>query len=257
MVVRGAATSPVPTKAILRLARPEPVLTPVQIELAQWIAEAYVAPLSEAVRLFLPPGLLEKEGQAAGVRARRELRIQLLTDRATAEARLLAAAKPTARATVVAWLLQQPAASSTIAAVVANCQSASRSLVLTHGAHGGADTPGGSGDDRRRRHGRTARPGSCAHPGTPPAYRRCPGCRRRSVMAARALCPGARGFGQAPAVGSGRHRGAAGGSALSRSPRGPHLSADDGAALHVGTTGSLAPARSDYRPAAGLRVVQF
>ncbi len=131
VVVRGAATSPVPTKAILRLARPEPVLTPVQIELAQWIAEVYVAPLSEAVRLFLPPGLLEKEGQAAGVRARRELRIQLLTDRATAEARLLAAATPTARATVMAWLLQQPAASSTIAAVVANCQLASRSLVLT------------------------------------------------------------------------------------------------------------------------------
>ena len=39
VVLRMADYSPVPTKAILRLARPEPVLTPVQIRLAEWIAK--------------------------------------------------------------------------------------------------------------------------------------------------------------------------------------------------------------------------
>jgi primosomal protein N' (replication factor Y) len=36
---------------------PLPVVTPTQIELAHWIAEAYLAPLSQAMRLMLPPGL--------------------------------------------------------------------------------------------------------------------------------------------------------------------------------------------------------
>ncbi len=36
---------------------PLPAVTPVQIELAQWIAERYLAPLSLALRLMLPPGL--------------------------------------------------------------------------------------------------------------------------------------------------------------------------------------------------------
>ena len=58
VVLRTSDYSPVPTKAVLRLARPEPVLTPVQIRLAEWIATQYVAPLAEAIKLFLPPGLL-------------------------------------------------------------------------------------------------------------------------------------------------------------------------------------------------------
>ena len=54
VVLRTSDYSPVPTKAILRLARPEPVLTPVQIRLAEWIAAQYVAPLAEAIKLGAP-----------------------------------------------------------------------------------------------------------------------------------------------------------------------------------------------------------
>ena len=39
---------------------PLPVVTPVQIELARWIADAYLAPLNQAMRLMLPPGLEER-----------------------------------------------------------------------------------------------------------------------------------------------------------------------------------------------------
>ncbi|MCB0184380.1 MAG: hypothetical protein KDE31_08950, partial [Caldilineaceae bacterium] len=52
VVVRHASASPVPTRAVLRLARSVPVLTPIQLALAAWIADYYVAPLSEAVKLF-------------------------------------------------------------------------------------------------------------------------------------------------------------------------------------------------------------
>ena len=72
-VLAAAASSPVPTKAVRRLARPEPVLTPVQLALAHWLAHAYVAPLVEAIKLFLPPGLLTKDPETRGVRAKREI----------------------------------------------------------------------------------------------------------------------------------------------------------------------------------------
>ncbi len=39
---------------------PLPVVTPVQIELAYWIANQYLAPLSETFRLMLPPGIEER-----------------------------------------------------------------------------------------------------------------------------------------------------------------------------------------------------
>ena len=68
-VLRLEDNAPVETRPVLRLARPEPVLTPVQLALAEWIAGYYVAPASEALRLFLPPGLLAKPDKRAGVRA--------------------------------------------------------------------------------------------------------------------------------------------------------------------------------------------
>jgi primosomal protein N' (replication factor Y) len=37
-----------------------PVVTPTQINLTHWIADQYLAPLSEAIRLMLPPGLEER-----------------------------------------------------------------------------------------------------------------------------------------------------------------------------------------------------
>ncbi|MGD8399295.1 MAG: primosomal protein N', partial [Anaerolineae bacterium] len=39
---------------------PLPVVTTAQIALARWVADAYVTPLNQAIRLFLPPGLEER-----------------------------------------------------------------------------------------------------------------------------------------------------------------------------------------------------
>src|SRR5262249_55719834 len=45
-------------RAIASRLFPEPVLSPVRLALAEWLADFYAAPLSAAVRLLLPPGLL-------------------------------------------------------------------------------------------------------------------------------------------------------------------------------------------------------
>jgi primosomal protein N' (replication factor Y) len=45
------------TKDIEEIIDPEPVLSPVQIELARWISSYYLAPLIDCLRLMLPPGL--------------------------------------------------------------------------------------------------------------------------------------------------------------------------------------------------------
>ena len=84
-MLRAADTSPVRAKAILRLARPEPVLTLVQLELALWIADYYVAPLAESVKLFLDPGLLQKTQGEGGVRAKREAQIEWIGGATTLE----------------------------------------------------------------------------------------------------------------------------------------------------------------------------
>lgn len=58
---------------IIEILDPLPVVTPVQIGLAGWVAERYLQPLSQALRLFLPPGLeartfIEVSASAAGDR---------------------------------------------------------------------------------------------------------------------------------------------------------------------------------------------
>jgi primosomal protein N' (replication factor Y) len=45
------------TRDIEEIVDPEPVLSPVQIELARWISGYYLAPLINCLRLMLPPGL--------------------------------------------------------------------------------------------------------------------------------------------------------------------------------------------------------
>ncbi|OUC07784.1 hypothetical protein RY27_12860, partial [Litorilinea aerophila] len=72
-----ADSAPVPTRPVERLARPLPVLTPVQLTLAAWLADYYVASILEVVRLFLPPGLLTRSGRKEQPRARRELQVTL------------------------------------------------------------------------------------------------------------------------------------------------------------------------------------
>ncbi|MFZ4850343.1 MAG: hypothetical protein ACOYL7_14535, partial [Caldilinea sp.] len=117
VVLRRTATAPVQTRPILRLARPEPVLTRSQIALAAWIAETYVAPFASALHLLLPPGLFSRHSQGAAVQARRELRVQLALPAADARHRLQELGRPTEPARVLAWLLAsdgQPAHHSKI-----------------------------------------------------------------------------------------------------------------------------------------------
>jgi primosomal protein N' (replication factor Y) len=104
------------TKALLRLARDEPVLTADQMRLAAWIAFTYVAPIAEAVRLLLPPGLLQSSPERLGARVKREQQIALVAGPQEVKAALLAAARSTPDARLLAWFLAHPhtAASATL-----------------------------------------------------------------------------------------------------------------------------------------------
>lgn len=58
IVVALSDVSPVEeTKAVEQLLLPDPIVSPVQIELAYWISERYLAPLHQAMWLMLPPGV--------------------------------------------------------------------------------------------------------------------------------------------------------------------------------------------------------
>ncbi|MCB0064378.1 MAG: hypothetical protein KDE19_19775, partial [Caldilineaceae bacterium] len=112
-IVNRTESSPVPTRAVLRLARPEPVLTAAQMALAAWIADYYVAPLAEAVKLFLPPGLLSKEDGTSRARAKRELRIQLAVTPEEVARRLPSLGRETQQVRVLNWFLAQSTAGDT------------------------------------------------------------------------------------------------------------------------------------------------
>lgn len=109
-VLGFAEASPVPTKAVRRLARREAVLTSVQLELAQWMAQAYVAPLVEAIKLFLPPGLLSKRDDASSVRAKRELQVRWVGGDLSVDNALSKLMRETPQTRALAWLLTQPEA---------------------------------------------------------------------------------------------------------------------------------------------------
>ncbi len=136
VVLRRADHAPVATKAVLRLARSEPVLAPYQLDLATWIAETYVAPFSEAVRLFLPPGLLTKQGEKSGVRARRELRVSLRVTPQAAHASLPMLGRETAQARVLAWLLAHGDQPVPLDDLMAACNLRSPSTVKTLAGRG-------------------------------------------------------------------------------------------------------------------------
>jgi len=58
IVVALAPTSRIPDiKPIESLLDPQPVVDAARLELARWMAHEYLAPLSECLRLFLPPGI--------------------------------------------------------------------------------------------------------------------------------------------------------------------------------------------------------
>jgi primosomal protein N' (replication factor Y) len=121
IVLRLTESAPVPTKAVDRLARPEPILTPVQLALAEWIAGYYVAPLSEAIKLFVPPGLLQKDAQARGVRAKRELEIAPAVARPSTSPILLTLGRDSQQARALAALLAEPTGAMARDALMARC----------------------------------------------------------------------------------------------------------------------------------------
>ena len=58
--VPPSALEPEKIRDIGEILDPLPVVTPTQIELARWIADEYLSPLSAAMRLMLPPALEER-----------------------------------------------------------------------------------------------------------------------------------------------------------------------------------------------------
>jgi primosomal protein N' (replication factor Y) len=129
VVARRTASAPVTTKPVMRLARPEPVLTPAQLGLAAWIADYYVATLSEAVKLFLPPGLLTKDPDATGVRAKRELEIELLADAGEIERRLPTLGRSSQRACALELLMDSAGQSISLETLRTRCKMKSNSAI--------------------------------------------------------------------------------------------------------------------------------
>ncbi|MFZ1753901.1 MAG: primosomal protein N' [Caldilineaceae bacterium] len=121
IVVRLTDGAPVATKPIKRLARPQPVLTPAQIALSFWIADYYVAPLSEAVKLFLPPGLLKKDEDDAGIRAKREEVISLRIRRQEIRRSLFGLGRQSKQVQVLETLLAAPEHTLAIAELQIRC----------------------------------------------------------------------------------------------------------------------------------------
>lgn len=104
-VLGYADSSPVPTKAVYRLARKDPVLSLVQLELARWLSYSSVAPLAEAIKLFMPPGLLTKEDDNSGVRAKRELQVHWRGRDLSLDDALAKVARETNQTRILAWLI--------------------------------------------------------------------------------------------------------------------------------------------------------
>ena len=130
VVVRTAPYSTVETKPVARLARPLPVLTRAQLELAFWVADYYIAPVSEAVKLFFTPGLLTKEGSPSKVRAKREEQVELLIEPAAIRESLFALGRDTKQALILTALLSEPDRPKTVAELKIECNLSSADAIL-------------------------------------------------------------------------------------------------------------------------------
>ncbi|MDH4135610.1 MAG: hypothetical protein OEW09_02680, partial [Anaerolineae bacterium] len=70
LILALSDTSPVEeTKDLYEIIDPQPVLSPVQIQLARWISSYYLAPLIDCVRLMLPPGIEQRTETVVELRA--------------------------------------------------------------------------------------------------------------------------------------------------------------------------------------------
>ena len=126
VVVGPAESSPVETKAISRLARPRPVMSQEQIDLAFWIADYYVSPVSEAAKLFLTPGLLSKSGDPPKVRLKREEQIELLIDPASVRETLFTLGRSTRQTQILTALLNAPSRTLSVSDLRTNLNLPSR-----------------------------------------------------------------------------------------------------------------------------------
>ncbi len=129
IVVRTAPSSHVETKAVARLARPQPVLTRAQLEMAFWVADYYIAPVSEAVKLFLTPGLLSREGSSPKVRTKREEQIELLIESAAIRENLFKLGRTTKQAQVLTAMLDEPDRPKTVEELKIECNLASADAI--------------------------------------------------------------------------------------------------------------------------------
>ena len=151
IVVRLSDNAPVETKPLLRLARREPILTPPQLALAAWIADYYLASFVNAIKLFLPPGLLtrtKKDGSQTQAKAKRELQIELMADEATIATRLPTLGRDNAQAAVLSWLMAHGDAPIAERALMTACDLRSNSTIRTLLAKGilaAAEAPTGAG----------------------------------------------------------------------------------------------------------------
>ncbi len=130
-VLRLTDSAPVATREVLRLARPEPVLTPKQLELAEWMADYYIAAPAETLKLFLPPGLLDKTGAGTGVRAKRELEIEWIGPEDENETYLQRLARSTPGSAVLAYMLAHVEERATLDEIRAACALKSAQPVKT------------------------------------------------------------------------------------------------------------------------------
>lgn len=60
VIALAAQTEIATTRDIQEIVATQPFVTPAQIDLARWMARAYLAPLSDCIWLFLPPGIQAK-----------------------------------------------------------------------------------------------------------------------------------------------------------------------------------------------------
>lgn len=61
IVIQMDDQSPVPeTKPVIALIMPDPILSSIQLDLAQWLCHYYLAPLIDCFRLMLPPGISQR-----------------------------------------------------------------------------------------------------------------------------------------------------------------------------------------------------
>jgi len=131
VVVCLADSAPVPTRPLLRLARPEPVLTSAQVTLAIWIATYYVTPLAAAIKLFLPPGLLSKDEGSTTVRAKRELQIVMTAKPEEIDTKLATLARDTAQVKILACFLANPTSRFSPSELQAYCRLSTPSALQT------------------------------------------------------------------------------------------------------------------------------